>query len=140
MKKDKLQVNWKTKSIEDLENDYWEQTSFPTNLVQRCNELRKIPLNQFLTEDLRIMIGQEIGLDYLIPLAIETLNKDLFAEGDFYPGDLLQNILNIEFTFWENHKDYWAQIDNLLKDRQSEIKISNISVDKFYAFTTKGGG
>ncbi len=30
------------------------------------------------------MIGQQIGLDYLIPLAIEALKKNLFAERDYY--------------------------------------------------------
>jgi hypothetical protein len=29
------------------------------------------------------MIGQEIGLEYLIPLALEVLAIDLFAEGVF---------------------------------------------------------
>jgi hypothetical protein len=110
--KDRLEKNWQTKTIEDLENNYWQDTTFPTKLVERCHELRKIQLDKFLTEDLRIMIGQQIGLDYLIPLAIETLAKDLFAEEDFYPGDLLQNILQVEIKFWENHKEYWVQIDN----------------------------
>jgi len=35
------------------------------------------------------MIGQEIGLDYLMPLALTELEKDPMVEGDLYPGDLL---------------------------------------------------
>jgi hypothetical protein len=30
------------------------------------------------------MIGQSIGLPYLLPLALEHLRKDPLAEGDFF--------------------------------------------------------
>jgi len=129
---DSLENNWRTKTVEDLEHDYWQETNLPTKLVERCYELRKMQLNKFLTEDLRIMIGQQIGLAYLIPLAIETLTDNLFAEGDFYPGDLLQNVLQVEIKFWEDHKHYWMQIDNLIKDKLKELKKENISTVTFY--------
>ena len=46
-----------------------------------------------MVEDLRIMIGQEIGLDYLIPVAVAELEREPLAEGDYYPGDLLANVI-----------------------------------------------
>ena len=42
------------------------------------------------------MIGQKFGLDYLIPIAVEKIQKDIFIEADFYEGDLLENILKID--------------------------------------------
>jgi hypothetical protein len=69
----KLQVNWRQKTLENLENDYWGNPNYDSYLVRRCHELRKIPLENFSVEDLRIMIGQQISLDYLIPLALEVL-------------------------------------------------------------------
>ncbi|WP_367277892.1 contact-dependent growth inhibition system immunity protein [Clostridium sp.] len=33
------------------------------------------------------MIGQEIGLNYFIPLALEILEENIFAEGSIYSGD-----------------------------------------------------
>jgi hypothetical protein len=35
------------------------------------------------------MIGQKIGLDYLILLALESLEGNILLEGNFYCGDLL---------------------------------------------------
>ena len=94
----KLENNWRQKTLENLEKDFWGKPDFDSHLVTRCYELRKLPLDNFTTEDLRIMIGQEIGLDYLIPLAIEVLTIDLFAEGDFFEGDLLKNVLEALVT------------------------------------------
>lgn len=39
------------------------------------------------------MIGQEIALPYLIPLAIDVLQQEPLAEGDFYRGDLLASVI-----------------------------------------------
>ena len=86
----KLENNWCYKTIENLEKDKWPQHDFDSFLVRRTQELRKIPLNELTTEDLRIMIGQQIGLDYLVPLALETLTQDIWAEGDFFEGYLLK--------------------------------------------------
>jgi len=62
---------------------------------------RKKPLGGFFVEDLRIMIGQGIGLPWLIPLALRVLELDPLSESDFYPGDLLESLLHVERTFWE---------------------------------------
>jgi hypothetical protein len=51
------------------------------------------------------MIGQNIGLDHLIPLAIEKLKQNPLAEGNFYPGDLLVNVLRADCKFWLKHSD-----------------------------------
>lgn len=79
------------------------------------------------------MIGQQIGLDYLIPLALEVLRKDLFAEGDLFEGDLLKNVLAIKTEFWDKNKNYWLTLDSLTKDRRNEInahKFDSTSFDR----------
>lgn len=101
-----LIIDWKQNTLENLEKDYWENPKYCSHLVKRCHELRKVPLGEFSTEDLRIMIGQGIGLTYLIPLALEVLTKDLFAEGDFFEGDLLKNVLRIDTVFWDMNENY----------------------------------
>ena len=80
-------------TLEVLENDYWGEPEWPSHLVTTLHRLRSKPLDQFTTEDLRINIGQESSLDILMPMAIEVLEKDPFADGDNYRGDLLQNVL-----------------------------------------------
>jgi hypothetical protein len=99
-----LENNWRQKTIENLEKEVWQHFDSDSYLIKRTKELRKVQLDTFTTEDLRIMIGQQIGLNYLIPLALETLTTDLFAEGDFFEGDLLKNVLAIRTEFWNNNK------------------------------------
>ena len=127
----KLENNWRQKTLENLEKDYWSILDYDSYLVKRCHELRKLPLEKFTTEDLRIMIGQQISLDYLIPLAIEVLTIDLFAEGDFFEGDLLKNVLAIDTDFWNNNKNHWATLDNLIKNRRSEIVAHKFDITNF---------
>ena len=130
----KLENNWQYKSLFNLDQihlDGHEEAS--TTLIKRCQELIKLPLNEYAIEDLRLMIGQDFGLPYLIPLAIEKLNENLFAEGDMYEGDLLANVLKIDQNFWKQNPDLWAQVDQLIASRKSELEGLRISVKKFYS-------
>ncbi|MFZ2863768.1 MAG: contact-dependent growth inhibition system immunity protein [Ignavibacteriaceae bacterium] len=129
----KLENNWRQKSLESLEKNTWTAPSSDEGsyLIKTCNSLRKKQLQDFTTEDLRIMIGQEIGLYFLIPLAIETLTDNLFAEGDMYEGDLLKNVLDVDTKFWDDNKNYWQQLNDLIKDRRQEIKEMKFDISKF---------
>jgi hypothetical protein len=51
------------------------------------------------------MIGQKIGLPYLVPLAINALEQDPLAQGDYYPGDLLANV--IDACEWLQANQVW---------------------------------
>jgi hypothetical protein len=127
-----LENNWRFKTIENLEKVEWPHFDLDSRLIRRTKELRKIPLNAFTIEDLRIMIGQRIGLNYLIPLALEKLAEDLWIEGDFFEGDLLKNILAVRTIFWNNNKDYWLALNNLIKDRLDEIAERKFDTSDFY--------
>lgn len=131
----KFEINWRQKSLEDLEARVWpairlEEVSY---LVRTSHELRKKPLQEFGIEDLRIMTGQNIGLKYLMPLAIERLSEDLFAEGDYYPGDLLKSVLHVDPKFWSDFPELWTQLSLLISGRQDEIESHKIPTDLFYA-------
>src|SRR5882757_1092873 len=71
-----------------------------TSCLTECHRLRCIPLHEFTAENLRIMIGQQIGLPYLIPLALEMLRGNPFTAGDLYEGDLLAAVLRADSRFW----------------------------------------
>ena len=69
---------------------------------RRCHALFRVPLGEFSDEDLRIMIGQNLGLRYLIPIALDRLQKNPWRAGDMYEGDLLAAVLRSSEGFWEN--------------------------------------
>lgn len=127
-----LENNWRQKSIENLEKqNFGSLSEAPTNMVKRCLELCKVPLDKFTVEDLRLMIGQGFSLRHLIPLAIEHLKTDIFVEGDLFPGDLLKNVLAVDTKFWTDHKQLWREINELIKNRRDELASNKFSMTSF---------
>ncbi|MEO6233297.1 MAG: contact-dependent growth inhibition system immunity protein [Ferruginibacter sp.] len=128
----KLKNSWRQQSIETLENHNWgDPATAPTNLVKRCIELSRVPVGNFTFGDLRVMIGQKFGLQYLIPLAIEKLEDNIFVDAELYEGDLLEDVLKIDTSFWDNNENYWTQLNNLIKDKRQEIKEMGITSTNF---------
>lgn len=128
----KLKNNWRQQSLETLENQYWgDPKQAATTLVKRCLELSKVPIEHFTLADLRIMIGQKFGLTYLMPIAIEKLQDDILVEAELYEGDLLNAVLNVDASFWDNNENYWKHLSELIKDRQQEIAELKINTSNF---------
>lgn len=116
--------NWKFKTLENLEKNIWPtlKANEESYLIVTCNSLRKKQLIDFSIEDLRIMIGQNIGLKYLLPIAIEVLNENILAEGDFYEGDLLSAVLSSDLEFWRANKMSYEIVSELFKRNESTLK------------------
>ncbi len=119
------------KSVEELENDYWEEPEeFPTDLVKRCYEYRKVPLDQLTTEQIRTLISQGIGIKSLIGLAVEQLKQDVLKEGDFYPGDLLEVVSRIPFGYWYNYPSERLTLKGIVES-SSELITNELGEKKF---------
>jgi hypothetical protein len=89
-------------TIEKLENDVWQEPStFPTELVKSIFALRKKSLDQLTSNDTRLLLTQNVGLKYVVPIAIKVLKADLLHEALYYPGDLLSAVLNVENAYWD---------------------------------------
>lgn len=115
-------------SLEELERDYWKNLDFyPSKLVERCYRFRKIPLKDLTIEQLRTLISQQIGLDFLIPIACEHLEKNILVEGDFYEGDLLESLLSIEKDYWLSHWDLYKNLKIIVQESLHEIEGTNLS-------------
>jgi contact-dependent growth inhibition (CDI) system CdiI-like immunity protein len=123
----------RTKTLEELESEDWGEPNFGSHVVTECHRLRRVALCEFTAENLRIMIGQQIGLEYLIPLALERLREDPFAEGDFYRGDLLENVLRADSRFLVGHPDYRRGIAEIVSRAFSSLE----SLEKFERQTTE---
>ena len=104
-------------TIEEIENEYWgiapEDSS---GLVMTVHKLRKKKISEFDVEDLRLMIGQDIALETLVPIAIERLKENIFSEGNYYPGDLLKNVLTAKKDFWAANPQLKQQVIALFEE------------------------
>jgi predicted kinase len=111
----------RSRSLEDLENDAWgDPPADATRLVRIGHQLRRKPIRELSVEDLRLLIGQQIGLSFLVPVALDVLKSDPLAEGDMYEGDLLRALLRVDSSFWAQHPqlaEHARAIANAVSDR-----------------------
>jgi hypothetical protein len=122
-----------TKSIEQLENDYWKDIEFPTGLVERCHRYRRIPIGNLTAGQIRTLIVQQIGIKFLIPLALELLKKDVLMEADLYEGDLLEAILKVDSSFWEQNPLIKSEIFDLIEANKQLLDQSG-DAERFNQF------
>jgi|TARA_B110000240_G_scaffold196336_1_gene248261 hypothetical protein len=120
-----------TKSIEQLEKDIWKNPSeFPTDLVEKCYEYRKISIAKLTNEQIRLLISQRIGIEYLIGISLEKLERNILTECDFYEGDLLVAVSNLPTEFWNKNKTEFLIFKNIVK-RNSELIKNELGEKKF---------
>ena len=120
-----------TKSIEELEKDIWKNPSeFPTDLVEKCYRYRKISIAELTNEQIRLLISQKIGIEYLIGIALEKLERNILTEGDFYEGDLLVAVSSLPTQFWNENQSEFLNFKNLVK-RNSELIKNELGESKF---------
>jgi hypothetical protein len=103
----------RSKSLQELEGQDWGDPTYNSHLVTECHRLRRVPLQDFSAGNLRIMMGQQIGLPYLIPLAIECLRDDPLLEAEFYCGDLLVSTLKVDPQFWLAYSEYYPLVQKI---------------------------
>lgn len=110
----------RAKTLDELEGVVWGLPTYDSYLVKTCHRLRAKPIGEFDVEDLRIMIGQNIGLPYLLPLALERLEANVWAAGHMFPGDLLKMTARADFP-WATRVDLRDRIRTILRRALEEI-------------------
>ncbi|MDE6672938.1 MAG: hypothetical protein K2K16_12215 [Ruminococcus sp.] len=110
------------KSIEELENDYWCEPNFSSYVSETCHSARKKTITKLLYEEIRLMIGQKIGLKYLLPIAVSILEKNPLIEVTFFKGDLLIQLLRLDIIDWKYNKMDLHKFRTIILDNYSLIK------------------
>ncbi|MBW3624488.1 MAG: hypothetical protein KY468_13865 [Armatimonadetes bacterium] len=108
-------------TLEQIDGVDWGEPTFPSRLVHECHRLRRVPLKEMTAGDLRLLIGQKIYPDILVPLAIELLQNDPWLEADYYEGDLLKAVLNLPNSFWIDYPDLKSSVDRVA---QSALRVA----------------
>lgn len=106
--------------LEDIVGVDWGKPEYDSNLVATCHKLRKKPVSEFTVEDLRIMIGQDISSEILIPTVLNRLCEDPLVGGDFYDGDLLSVVSRLPPAYWTQHRD----------QHQESLRIAGIALGR----------
>lgn len=105
-----------TRTLEQVENDRWgDPPADATNLVATVHRLRCMPIGALTVENLRMLIGQVVGTNTLVPLALALLEHDPLAEGDFYPGDLLDAVCRrTPRSYWSANPQHLARLKKVV--------------------------
>ncbi len=111
-------------SIEALESQYWDDIEFDSYVVRTAQEARKKPLSKLSKEEIRLLIGQKIGLKYVIPKAIDLLEQNPLIEVYYYEGDLLSNMLKLSFDDWCDNYDQLHSFQIILEKNLPSILVS----------------
>lgn len=98
------------RTLDDLEGT-WPEPDYDSYVLRETHRLRGVPIGEMTIENLRLLIGQGIGLDWLVPVALDILRVDPMAEGDFYPGDLLSAVSRVRVEYWQSHPHETADFE-----------------------------
>jgi hypothetical protein len=110
------------RTLTELEKSDWGEPEYQTSLVINCHRIRKIPLRYFTAEDCRILIGQRISLPYVIPVAIQLLEGNALADGGYYAGDLLFNLLTTDRSYWKENPLLWEKLIRIYTEQDVRSK------------------
>ncbi|MFD2473016.1 contact-dependent growth inhibition system immunity protein [Amycolatopsis silviterrae] len=98
-------------SLQQIENSDWgDPPAGATRLIETVHRLRRKPLAQLTAEDVRLLLGQRVGVQFLVPRALAMLEEDPLCEGDLYPGDLLASTLRVPPAHWRTNHDHLDRI------------------------------
>jgi hypothetical protein len=118
-------------SLEDVEGDAWgDAPADATRLIATVHELRRKPIITLEVEDLRVLLGQRVGVPVLVPRALDVLEHDPLAEGNHYPGDLLTAVLRrVPAEYWAAHPGESARLRALI----AAIDLDEVDDDELRA-------
>ena len=111
------------RTLTALEDKDWGPPTDGSHVVTECHRLRHVLLKDLAIEDLRLLIGQEIGLPFLVPLALERLNDDPWAQGHMYPGDLLNAVVTVPANFWHEHPHLVPRFQSALDEIERRWQV-----------------
>jgi len=103
-----------------------------TPIQLRGYRLYNTTLKDFSLDDIRFMIGQNIGEKYLVEMAFESLKKDVLVDAMYYEGDVLSVILQLPRDFWIDNKSLYEGLSEILNNQENNLEslMPSIEVDR----------
>ncbi|MBC2908237.1 hypothetical protein H4N64_43470 [Streptomyces sp. PSKA01] len=97
-----------SRSLEELDGQRWpDPPQDTTYMVKNVYELRRRPIGTLEPHELARLIGQDVGLPWLLPLAVEILRDTAprQAAGGWYDDDLLYAVVTRGSEAWAEVPD-----------------------------------
>ena len=81
------------------------------------------PLGQLGPNELRLLLGHGRGLRWLLPLALERLEREPFAGGDRGPGELLTAALSVDPSEWAREPESLERLARVVADARAQVEV-----------------
>lgn len=116
-------------SLEELENAPSGEPEIASYVASTCLAARKKPLSQLSAEEIRLLIGQKTGLEYLLAKAVDMVCADPLTEVTFYEGDLLNVLLRLDTADRQDNLSELTAFRKMLA-REREVIAKSEDVEK----------
>lgn len=119
----------RSRTLEQIDGERWgEPPDDATGLMRTVYGLRRTPVGEFDTEELRVLLNQRV-------------HPEVLAEGRYQPGDLLMAVLRQADEFWQRNPGLAERLDRVVsaveaKDREAEALRTGI--EKYRAARRSG--
>jgi hypothetical protein len=81
------------------------------------------PLGQLGPNELRLLLGHGRGLRWLLPLALERLEREPFAGGDRGPGELLTAALSVDPAEWAREPEWLGRLARVVAGARTQVDV-----------------
>lgn len=109
------------KSLIELDASLHDSSCLDDDRAMVLLRLGNKPLRRLNPAELRELIARNLGLQFLVPLAIERLADDPFLEAQHYAGDLLTAVLEADSRFWLDNEPLWWDMIPILEKAVERI-------------------
>ena len=118
------------KSLCELERQFPSEviTKDRLPLVGNENDVVKIPIGDLDVENLAYLINQKLGLKYVVPMAIEILGENPFAEGEYIGRNLLGSLLSLKKKYWSDKPEAYRHVAEIVREAESDNSEEAIEV------------
>jgi hypothetical protein len=119
------------KSIDELEGAS-VPPPYPTDMVDRIARARRIAIARLPLGDVRLLVSQGHGVEYLLPVALEHLEHDPLLWAELYNGDLLLAALRAQAKYPEAaaFATRLRAVVSLALDRLADIRPTDWASDE----------
>jgi CDI immunity proteins len=115
--------------LEPIAGDVTGEITGESSVVAETKRLRGVPLKQLRIEDLRLLIGQGMGIPFLVPMAVAHLEEHPLAAGDFHPGDLLKQVVGVGDEYWGSRRELRGRLVTAIRRALERIGKTSAPAD-----------
>ncbi len=101
-------------SLDEIEGFKENTSGLNSGLIERCMLARAKKIKELSVEEVRVLISQKIGLNYIVPFSLGILEKEPLIFGGLHKGDLLVAVLNVDESFWATNPKWNNQLMEII--------------------------